>query len=53
MQSNLIKTIGWIGTGVMGNSMCKHLIKKGYQLNVFNRTKSKTEELVSLGANFL
>jgi 3-hydroxyisobutyrate dehydrogenase-like beta-hydroxyacid dehydrogenase len=24
------KIIGWIGTGVMGLSMCKHLIGAGY-----------------------
>ena len=48
MQSAL--KIGWIGTGVMGKSMCKHLLNAGYNLTVFNRTASKTEELVSLGA---
>jgi len=45
-----IKTIGWVGTGVMGKSMCKHLLKAGYKLSVYNRTMSKTEELVKLGA---
>ena len=38
--------IGWIGTGVMGFSMCKHLLKAGYELFVYNRTKSKTDGLV-------
>ncbi|HBM14977.1 MAG TPA: oxidoreductase [Lentisphaeria bacterium] len=42
--------IGWIGTGVMGNSMCAHLIKKGYNAFVYNRTESKTQFLASLGA---
>lgn len=46
------KSIGWIGTGVMGKSMCKHLLSKGYKLMVFNRTKSKTDELVELGATY-
>ena len=45
-----IKTIGWVGTGVMGKSMCKHLLKAGYKLSVYNRTLSKTDELVKLGA---
>lgn len=36
-----IKNIGWIGTGVMGLSMCKHLLKAGYNLKVYNRTKAK------------
>jgi 3-hydroxyisobutyrate dehydrogenase len=44
------KKIGWMGTGVMGKSMCKHLLNAGYDLTVYNRTISKTEELVSLGA---
>lgn len=47
-----LKAIGWIGTGVMGNSMCKHLLKHGYSLSVFNRTASKTDELVALGAKY-
>lgn len=42
--------IGWIGTGVMGQSMCGHLIKGGYQATVFNRTASKTDGLVGMGA---
>ena len=42
--------IGWIGTGVMGNSMAGHLISKGYQVSVYNRTKSKTDNLVEKGA---
>ena len=44
--------VGWIGTGIMGKSMCRHLLAKGYDLSVFNRTKSKTDELVELGANY-
>src|SRR5580700_7770005 len=31
--------IGWIGTGVMGRSMCGHLVSKGYAATVYNRTK--------------
>jgi 3-hydroxyisobutyrate dehydrogenase len=50
MDNNEIKTIGWIGTGVMGKSMCKHLLNAGYKLSVYNRTLSKTDELVQLGA---
>ena len=43
------KKIGWIGTGLMGNPMAKHLVNAGYKLNVYNRTKQKAEELVSMG----
>jgi len=42
--------IGWIGTGVMGKSMCTHLINAGYNVFVYNRTKSKADELIKNGA---
>ncbi len=42
--------IGWIGTGVMGRSMCGHLIDKGFAATVFTRTKSKADDLVAKGA---
>ena len=45
-------SIGWIGTGVMGTSMCGHLIDKGFSATVFNRTKSKTDSLVEKGATW-
>jgi 3-hydroxyisobutyrate dehydrogenase len=48
-----MKKIGWIGTGVMGNAMVQHLIKAGYEVNVYNRTKSKTDNLVDIGATFI
>jgi 3-hydroxyisobutyrate dehydrogenase len=42
--------IGWIGTGVMGASMCGHLMRAGFAATVFNRTKAKAEKLLSFGA---
>jgi 3-hydroxyisobutyrate dehydrogenase len=42
--------VGWIGTGVMGLSMCRHLVSKGYAATVFNRTKSKAQPLLDAGA---
>lgn len=42
--------IGWIGTGVMGRSMAGHLMAAGYEATVYNRTASKTDELVAKGA---
>lgn len=42
--------LGFIGTGVMGASMAGHLLKAGYELHVYNRTKSKTDALVADGA---
>jgi len=44
--------IGWIGTGVMGNSMCRHIIENGYSVTVYNRTKSKADNLLDLGAEW-
>ncbi len=44
--------IGWIGTGVMGISMCGHLMAKGYRATVFNRTKAKTQSLLDKGAQW-
>ncbi|MFO0907769.1 MAG: NAD(P)-binding domain-containing protein [Isosphaeraceae bacterium] len=38
--------IGWIGTGVMGQSMCGHLLSAGYQATVYNRTASRAQSLV-------
>jgi 3-hydroxyisobutyrate dehydrogenase len=42
--------IGWIGTGVMGRSMCGHLLTAGYKVTLFNRTKAKAAELFERGA---
>src|SRR6059058_235689 len=42
--------VGWIGTGVMGRWMCQHLINKGYQATVYNRTRDKARELLDAGA---
>jgi 3-hydroxyisobutyrate dehydrogenase len=44
--------IGWIGIGVMGRSMCGHVLAAGYSVTVFSRTKSKAEELLSRGAKW-
>ena len=42
--------IGWIGTGVMGQSMCGHLIAAGYAAVVYNRSPEKAAPLVQKGA---
>lgn len=46
------KRIAFIGTGVMGASIIKHLIKNGHEVTVFTRTKEKAEPLVALGASW-
>ena len=43
-------TVGYIGLGIMGRGMAHNLIKAGYALNVWNRTTSRMDELVSAGA---
>ena len=53
IKMNKISKIGWIGTGVMGKSMCKHLISKGYDLSIYSRTESKTIELTEMWAKIL
>ena len=42
--------IGFIGTGVMGNSIGGHLLDGGHELSVYTRTASKAEDLLSKGA---
>jgi 3-hydroxyisobutyrate dehydrogenase len=42
--------IGWIGTGVMGRSMCQHLMDKGYAATVYNRSRDKAQPLLQAGA---
>jgi 3-hydroxyisobutyrate dehydrogenase len=44
--------IGWIGTGVMGASMCGHLLKHGYETTVTTRTRQRADELVAAGASW-
>ncbi|HET6872350.1 MAG TPA: NAD(P)-dependent oxidoreductase [Sporolactobacillaceae bacterium] len=45
-----MKTIGFIGTGVMGRGMIRNLLKAGYPVNMYNRTKERALELVEDGA---
>ncbi|HEY6288637.1 MAG TPA: NAD(P)-dependent oxidoreductase [Nitrospiraceae bacterium] len=44
--------IGWIGTGVMGSSMCGHLLTCGYCVTVHSRTRSKAQPLLDRGAQW-
>lgn len=44
--------IGWIGTGVMGNSMAGHLLEAGFAVSVYSRTKAKAETLIVNGASW-
>lgn len=42
--------VGFIGLGIMGRSMARHLLTAGFDLTVWNRTASKMEEFVAAGA---
>ena len=44
------RNIGFIGLGIMGLSMAKRLIEAGHKVTVYNRTASKAESLVKIGA---
>lgn len=45
-----MKDIGVVGLGVMGSNLALNLADKGYTVHVFNRTKSKMQDLVGLSA---
>ena len=44
--------IGFIGLGVMGRSMAKHLRSAGHEVTVFNRTRARADEVIALGAKW-
>ncbi len=44
--------IGWIGTGVMGASMCGHLMAAGFSATVYNRSREKADGLIAQGAQW-
>ncbi|MFS0688269.1 NAD(P)-dependent oxidoreductase [Sporosarcina sp. 179-K 8C2 HS] len=46
------KKIAFIGTGVMGSSIIKHLLRADYEVTVFTRTKEKAEALIEHGAKW-
>lgn len=50
-MSNKLR-VGFIGLGIMGQSMAGHLLAAGHPLNVFNRSKAKTDDLVVKGARW-
>ena len=45
-----MKKIGFIGIGLMGLPMAKNILKAGYYLKAFNRSKKKAEALKKFGA---
>lgn len=47
-----MKKIGFIGVGIMGKSMVRNLMKAGYELHIYARTKSKVQDVIGEGAIF-
>ena len=47
-----MKTIGFIGVGVMGKSMVRNLMKKGYEVSIYTRTKEKVLDVINEGAKW-
>ena len=45
-----MQRIGFVGLGVMGAGMACRLVESGYDVTVYNRTRSKTDEVAELGA---
>ena len=44
--------IGFIGVGVMGGPMVLNLMKKGFDVSIYTRTKSKAESVIAAGAHW-
>ncbi len=47
-----LKKIGFVGLGVMGRSMASNLMKAGFDLTVYNRTKASADGLIAQGAHW-
>ena len=45
--------IGWIGMGRMGFPMAERLLKAGYDVSIWNRTKSKAQPLAAKGGKIV
>ncbi len=46
----MIRRVGFIGTGIMGLPMAGHLLKAGFEIRAYNRTRSRAEPLAAQGA---
>ncbi len=44
--------IGWIGLGVMGRSMCAHLVDAGFSATVYTRTQETADSVLAKGATW-
>lgn len=47
-----MKTIGFIGVGIMGKSMVRNLMKAGFEVRIYARNKEKVKDVIAEGAKF-
>jgi len=52
-MSNKSEKIGWIGAGRMGTPMAERLLKAGYDVSIWNRTRAKAEPLAAKGGKIV
>ncbi len=52
MNGHAIRNVTFIGIGIMGLPMARHLLDAGYNLHIFTRTKEKALELLDAGATW-
>ena len=52
-MSNKAQKIGWIGIGRMGSPMAERLLKAGYDVSIWNRTRAKAEPLAANGGKIV
>lgn len=51
-KGDLMQRIGFIGIGLMGRHMARHLLEAGHPLTIWNRTAEKAQELLAAGAKW-
>lgn len=52
MSHAKIRKVAFVGTGIMGAPIARHILDAGYELTVHNRTRSKAQPLVDAGARW-
>ena len=50
MEASVSEKIGFVGLGIMGSGMARNLVEKGHDITVWNRTRSRTDEISAAGA---
>jgi 3-hydroxyisobutyrate dehydrogenase-like beta-hydroxyacid dehydrogenase len=52
-DNEMTTSVGWIGAGRMGYALIERLLEAGYDVSVYNRTRSKAEPLAERGAKLV